>query len=512
MKKLLIALALALILALAFILAPNRPAVTGDLKVQPFPADLDLSSVEGLYKSAAYKVEVRRSGEDAYMPSFVFETRNEWVLLDFFNADKTKHSDVLRTASQIGGGKSDQRTASFSQFSFADTAVDVRITLLKPGAEAQSVTIRPLRHDIPAKISADSKTITFTLAKPLKISVEINDRLDPLFLFADAPDIPDPEATHYFGPGIHRIPGDGTLTVKTDERVYLAAGAIVEGRFFIPHGSTRVSIRGRGIVNTGEWPMTSTDVGFLGKHSSVRSTGTSHTLIEGITFANGSGWTIAIDDWQHNKTHDNQYRNLKMVHWAGCTDGVWITGDNNIADDLFIFHNDDAIVSKGGKGSRASNIVVWGGVWGRTVLLFGIGGSSSVSDLLVENVDVIGKEGGTNCFHVRGANPAIRFDRITFRDFRFEERRVPSSYNANRFLDAMHTELGGRISDWKFENISFDRKLPDEGSILATLGKPYENITFQNLRMGGELILSAGAANLRTNPAVTGLKFLPPAP
>ncbi|MBC8130128.1 MAG: hypothetical protein H7Y08_07375, partial [Rhizobiaceae bacterium] len=64
---------------------------------------------------------------DDYLRSFVFEIPNNWVLRDYPGKDKTR---VIRTADQFGEDKSDLRTASFTQFSFADTAVEVRITLL----------------------------------------------------------------------------------------------------------------------------------------------------------------------------------------------------------------------------------------------------------------------------------------------------------------------------------------------------------------------------------------------
>jgi hypothetical protein len=210
-------------------LAPRSEAQ--QLVVPEFPQNLDLSSVERLYKSDAYKVEVRRANTQAYQQCFVFETRNEIEVLDFFAKNEADKTRVLMTANQYGGRKSDQRTASFTNFDFANTAVDVRITLLKAEDSAKTVTVRPLRHGLNGRVSQDRKVITFRLPAPQKLSIEVNDRLNPLFLFCDAPDIPNPEAKYYFGPGVHRIEGNGTLNLVSGDSVYIAANAIVEGRF-----------------------------------------------------------------------------------------------------------------------------------------------------------------------------------------------------------------------------------------------------------------------------------------
>ena len=168
-----------LLAALACVFAPAAGAQT--LSPSAYPSNLNLSTVEHLFQSAAYKVELRRSGTaDAFAEYFVFETRNDYIYYDFYNADPARHSDVLKSATQTGSPKTDLKTASFVPVSFADTAVDVRVTLLGSTAVANSVTIRPLRHAIPATISADKKVITFSLATPLKVSIEINDRLNQI--------------------------------------------------------------------------------------------------------------------------------------------------------------------------------------------------------------------------------------------------------------------------------------------------------------------------------------------
>ena len=478
------------------------------LEIPPYPANLDLSFVEKLYKSNAYKVEVRQQGKGKFIPCFVFETKNDWVLRDFFTTDKTKDPmRVILNADEFGGGKGNIRTASFTQFSFDDIKVEVRVSLTG-NITAQNVTIRPLRHNITGKISADGKTISFTLPRPLKISLEINDRLNPLFFFTDAPDVPDTKATYYYGPGIYRFPGEGTLTLQSGQSVYIAAGAIVEGRFRLADGSDNISIRGRGILSNGEWPHNSTKSSFLVPHSTFFSNGTSHLIIEGLTLVQGSGWTIAISDSKRKLTHDNLYKNIKMVQFAGNTDGIWITGDRNRVDDCFIFNNDDAIVSHGGDSTVVSNLVFWGNVWGRFFLMYNANGRS-VTNLLVENVDVIGKGGGPQLFKLERKGGPAELKNITFRNFNFEDRHKVDDYNREQFITYESDAADWRIENLNFENFTFSQQLDEEGFIYGSEKFPINGISFKNLIMGGKKILSAEESHIKFNEFVTDLKFLP---
>ena len=486
--------------------AADAPTTATVLAVPPFADDLDLSSVEKLFNSKKYRVEVRAAGAADFTKCHVFETRNDWVLLDFFGPDKQR---VRHAADEFGDEKGFMRTASFAQFSFADTAVDVRVTLLDPATVARTVTVRPLRHAIAATIAGDGRSFTFRLDRPLKVSIDVNDRLDPLFLFDDAPDVPDPQATYFFGPGVHRLPGDGRLTLKSNERVYLAAGAIVEGRFELARGSENITIRGRGILSCGEWPHVSTQPAWLVKNSTFYSAGTHHFTLEGLTLVQGSGWTVAIDDNTGHDTHDNRYANVKMVHWAGNTDAFWITGRRNVVEDCFVFNNDDAIVSKGGGDCRVSDLVVWGGAWGRLALFFNFG--RPIERILIENVDVIGK-GETPHFiiaeRLRRSGPTELRD-VTFRNVRFEDRAAPTKKNPGRLFDLDAQASLFRFENLRFEGVTLDQQFPDEGPIAGTAEQPAAGVAFVGLRMGGREIDSAEAGHLLFNEHVSGVKFEP---
>ncbi len=488
-------------------------AAYAEIRLPPFKQDVDLSSADRLYKSAVYRVDIKPAGSsDAhFQQAFVFETRNDWVVRDYFNPDPARHDDLKKSADQIGHGKSDLHTASFSTLSF-DEPVDVRVTLLDPGKQIDQVQIRPLRLAIPAQVSPDRRSVTFTLDHPRKVSVEINGRLDPLFIFADTPDVPDLKATYYFGPGVHRLPGDGTLVLKSNERVYIAAGAIVEGRFLLQTGSSHITIHGRGLLSGGPWPDLKVDDAWQVKHAAIFTNGSDHFLLDGITFVQSTTWQVAMEDWSPHgdATHDNVYRDFNTVSWNGCTDGIWITGNDNRVENVFIFNNDDAFVTKGGHGTRVSDAVVWGGPWGRFMLIFNIQANTPpVENLTVENVDIIGKEAAPAMILFQNwaqadKRPVKTTRNVTFRNIVFEERRRPGNTNntaANpaHLIDLDTDAVPGAVSGLTFENISLDQVLPNEGTLLGTQASPISDVKFIDIKAGGKTLHSVSDLPITVN-------------
>lgn len=262
--------------------------------------------------------------------------------------------------------------------------------------------------------------ITFTLTQPRKLSIEVNNRLNPLFLFAEEPDVPNTSATYYYAPGT--VTNIGLQKqLKTGESVYIAAGAIVEGSFKYDWNSDRVSVKGRGILCMGQWPWESNDLTFLG--SKVMFTGATHNLqMEGIILCNSTGWQIAIYNSDGNKCYNNQFRDLKLISWNPNSDGIWVNGDNIIVDDCFIFNNDDVCMSHAVTNSKISNMVIWGGPWGRVYMHSGQDAKPLSKNMILENYNIIGKDYGKELFLMDGSTSfGQTIQDFTFRNIKVEE-------------------------------------------------------------------------------------------
>jgi hypothetical protein len=453
----------------------------GILVIYPAPETLD--NVELLEESDDYVVEIRKSGSRRYLPNFVYKTPNTWENT-FFGG---------------GGPVRPQEAAQFSYFSFEGTEVEVRITCNFP---VNTVTIRPLNHEI--DFIQEGNIITFKLRSHKKISIEVNDRNNPLFIFADKPSEPDLNATYYYGPGFHHI--GRNKVINSGERVYIEGGAIVEGSFLLAPGSQDIKITGRGILTMGKWPHTSTSVPFLRDNCAIRATTISDFYLEGLIIANSTGWMVSVDNYNYT-ARNNQYRNLKLISFNGNSDGIWLDGVDHIVDDCFIFNNDDVITTHGSKNCRVTNIVAWGGIWGR---FFMHADWHSTDGLYFENINIIGSDPAPHVFLVQGeSGRPQQVNNVVFRNVRVEEHPRTSNYGANRFL-----VIGGRphlynihVNNWLFENITLDHQNIDEGGFFGQPTGLIDGIMFRNLRMAGKHITSLEEANMSKNEFATNIVF-----
>ncbi len=130
----------------------------------------------------------------------------------------------------------------FASFDFSGK-VTIEITSPFPMDQTK---LLPERFEIQTK-SCDSKSIVLEANKPFRISVEPKGRIKPLLLFGNEleKDIPDPKSPNviYFGPGIHKT---DMITVKSNQTLYLAGGAVVKGSILAK--GDNIVIRGRGIL------------------------------------------------------------------------------------------------------------------------------------------------------------------------------------------------------------------------------------------------------------------------
>ena len=174
------------------------------------------------------------------------------VLRDFYFGGKEKRMDT-------------QQSCSYTCFSFSGE-VQVKVT----GKESiNSFKILPSSAGIEGKI--EGNTLFFSLENPQKLGIVLNnDYLNPLFLFADAPEqgVPDKNAIGtliikegdncddltekvkkasvvWFEPGVHHI--GVAFQIYENQTIYLEGGSYLLGTI---HGymAPNVTIRGRGIL------------------------------------------------------------------------------------------------------------------------------------------------------------------------------------------------------------------------------------------------------------------------
>jgi hypothetical protein len=224
--------------------------------------------------------------------------------------------------------------------------------------------------------------------------------------------------------------------------------------------------------------------------------------MEGLIIANSCGWTIPIYN-SDNLTFNNQFKNLKLVSWNGNSDGFWVNGRNHTIDDCFIFNNDDIFMSHGATNCKVTNIVAWGGPWGR---LYWLSNQTSTTGMLFENINLIGKDGGVGVIVVDGEKGTkLNISNITFRNLHIEAHPKTSSYNTNKFL--LLNSGYKAVSNWLFENVTIDDKNVDDGDLFGSPNSPINGIVFKNFKLGGSKVNSLLDANMDKNEFASNITF-----
>ncbi len=474
----------------------NVAAATGEIKFPLYPSAGALTDPNKpnrhLAKSNDYEVWIKRTGEadTAYKESFVYKSDNYFIGNNL--ADPWDISPRPQTS------------LSFTNFSFRNTWVDIKIVCKTITANA--VTIRP-KNLVSTKTIYYSKTgnvIKFTLRSAAKLSIEVNNRKNPLFIFGnnyEAPPLPS-AVTHFYSAGsIHDI---GSVTLRSNDKVYIEGGAVVEGKFYIQYGSTNVSIRGQGVINNGQRGLINPEDATPGNqaiNATIAGKSTKFTVIDGLTLANNYGYSTYADNYGGG-AQNNTYNNVKIFTWNYASAGIDIDGTENTVEDCFIFNNDDMIECRGAIGAVVKNTTFWGGAIGN---LFMDLGKASTDNILYENINLIGKDGASQVIEVQpGSGGDIVTQNVTFRNVRVEERISTSQYPNKLFKIRPNT---ANLSNWTFENFAVDDRKPDEGIIIGTVNSPITGFKFINLTLGGTVIKSLAEAPITTNSHVSNVTF-----
>lgn len=344
----------------------------------------------GIHASKNYTVTIHQAGKK--FPSFVYYSTP--LDNDADNAEKIRHEVVMGINQNpvlsnfyFGGVQQEldiEQSCSYTCFSFYGP-IDITIDYPEP---IVSFKILPGTEQISGTISQNQ--LNFHLDNPQKLGIVINNNyLNPLFLFADAPetDVPDKAAegtliihpgdnmqmvkekaqkahTLYFEPGIHHI--GVAFEVISNQTVYLEGGAYLLGTLH-GHMASNVRIRGRGI-------LAGDSISRAAVKALKREVGFQKRIVERMRYhainmlsdQNDSSWNAFADYPGHGCDNLNiegiiianprqfhlraagvpiTIHNVKMVgSWPYNTDGISTIGQaNTTVFDCFFHCNDDAI-------------------------------------------------------------------------------------------------------------------------------------------------------------------------
>ena len=189
-------------------------------------------------------------------------------------------------------GKNGEGHMAFVSFE-SDFSKKIEVQVEKKNGSMAGAQIRPeIAGVVPI---VDKKTITFSLTSPRKLSVELSGNIfNNLMVFANKTDscVIDKNSPLYFGPGIHKLGGDGkgSLALHSNDRVYIDGGAILYGKISA-NNANNISIAGRGILN-GEL-FTDHSTYTIGENL-INISNSTDVHISGITLLNTVSWNVTF--------------------------------------------------------------------------------------------------------------------------------------------------------------------------------------------------------------------------
>ncbi len=230
------------------------------------------------------------------------------------------------------------RSGSFAIFAEAGHSEIV----IHAGFDVRWVDVRPLSAQVVYGIGPNHRDIRVAIKDATPLTVEFNDDLGQVVhLFPYKAEEGDVHVrgprVHYFGPGIHEA---GLIELKSDETVYLAAGAWVKG-MIRARGARNVSIVGHGVLDASE---NAKGNGGNEGQSPILLEETQDARIEGITIFNSHEWTVHLR--QADRTRIDGIRILNPGEWNG-DDGIDIDSSSHVTvENIFVRTGDDCVVVK----------------------------------------------------------------------------------------------------------------------------------------------------------------------
>jgi hypothetical protein len=389
---------------------------------------------------------------------------------------------------------------SFANFDMSGSVV-VRIESKR---SLRNVLIRPQSYGIKPTLENDH-TISFTLGRPLKFSVEPDGKKGPLLLFAnpietDAPK-PGDENVVYFGPGVHK---PEKITLGSNQTLYLAGGAVVKAEVLAKGANIRIC--GRGILDGSDWKWRTGPIGNL-----IAIRNSTDVEINGITLRGSSHWTIVPRNSKRVTIRNVKLCNSRVQN----DDGINPCNSQDVLiTDCFIRSDDDCIALKGldfrGENSNVERITVENStLWCDRARIFLLGHESRAEymrNVKIRNLDIIHF---TMTPFLLEPGEDMRLEDITIEDIRMHGEGQREFIRLRPVVNQyMRKKVPGFIRNVQFKNITLEGQPGDY--LVQIQGADAEHnvrdIIFENVSIAGEK-LDKDLKRVRIGKYTENLKF-----
>lgn len=405
----------------------------------------------------------------------------------------------------------DSEVGAYAIFAF-EGAVEVRIAIRE---NHKDIIVRPWFGS--PQMQWDGNVVSFEMTTPRKICFDPPwQSRKPLFLFAtpvdhNPPSPADPSVKFFEGGKIHEA---GVISLQSGQTLYIEGGAIVRGTVEAVDAH-RVRVAGAGILDGSLPASRGRRLVYFGRCTDVD--------ISGITTVATPSWTMML-----HRCKGVGVRNVKQIGWVVGSDGVDIVASHDVTvEDCFLRNNDDCIAVKAFPGYRqivnendpapvplsVQNVLVRDCVFfnahAGNVMEIGFElRSDSVKDIVFRNCDVIAAHGEGGVFTIHNGDHAL-VENVLYEDIRVEhyyDRLVDFRVMKSRYS---RDEERGRIRNVTLRNVHAIQNTYNCLSILGGWDATHlcENITFDNVNVGGSRAACPDDLHLFSNEHVRGVTF-----
>ena len=505
------------------------------------------TDVPGLAPSEFYTIKVRSAAtNNEWVECYSNITRSLWSTIPIAGTGNKEHyyayvKDWSHTYANI----------EMSRGSIVEVQIAAKNGFKIKGSNFTIANAHPAQKA--SKPTVVDNVVYFSINNPGQITIDINGQMDEtntgngyagppihtVSLFAnpviDKPSLTDPsvfvvepgvkppsnlgsKTTLYFKPGVHNI-GRG-FPIFANKNYYIPGDAIVYGTLFNGASSgANIRIYGYGTLSGDSIKHHNYDIdgnlvpGGLELDDKswklIWSVQSSNFRIEGVSLINCPKHTANIGVTGANKATQTSARWVKIISWRSNGDGI---GSIDEISDCFIRTQDDCCYVKGDR----LRTVFWTDVNGSVFSMAGMDWAGG-RPLLVDDCDIIYPRhcsttwNGGKVFAKRGdqtgGNKTTTAVNVTFRNIRITDKyqTLETFYiSAND-----HQGSSGAYSGIVFQNItSVKVPEPTHNRIIGHVGGIWDNITFDNVVMGGKKILSRADFAAMDPLYVTNVKFL----
>ena len=412
----------------------------------------------------------------------------------------------------------------YSSCIMADISGEVKVRVTSLSRNIEFCKIRPVSDNV--KFDFNRNTVTFTVDRPLKLSLEINgDIYRNLHLFFNAPEenIPDKNDPNviYIPAGIHTSENcdlieispnmEPVIYVPDGKTLYLEGGSIVKAHIHIIGDNATVC--GRGIIDLIDTNAVTCVANDLPDRNiyprGIKLDHCDNVVVRDIMVKNPCHYLISGNQCT-NVTLDN----LKLFACHSGSDGIDMMSASHIRiNNCFIRSNDDSIAIYNRRWDCVGdsfdwvveNCILWAD--GAHTINIGSHGSQNpklreeIYDIHFKDIDILGVTCGSPVYW--GSMAFSVGDECICRDFTFENIRVDDFDSSCLFFIKVQMNRdfnpcpGYMVKDITFKDIYYNGANQNPSTIEGyDSERLVKNVTFENLVINGKRMKSFEEANI----------------